>query len=283
MTILVTGASGNIGRCVVRQLVGAGQRVRAMSRADIEVGVEVRYGDFERPASWANALEGIRRVYLFSAAPEGFIEAAVSAKVERFVTHSAAAAGFEEHDNKTAVGRHLNEERGFHRDLERAVEASGAEWTHVRPGLLAANAFGWAEQLCAEGVVRGPYAAAGYPWVHEVDVAEIAVAALVTDDHLGAAYTLTGPAKVSQAEQVQAISAAVGRELSYQEIGEDEALAQWHKEGLDRGTAQWLLELYADAVEGCGALPPTTTYEELTGRSPRTFAQWARDHVRDFS
>lgn len=253
-----------------------------MSRTQLAAGVEVRYGDFERPASWAHALDGVRRVYLFSAAPEGFIEAAVSAGVERFVTHSAAAAGFEEHDSETALGRHLNEERGFHRDLELAVEASGAEWTHVRPGLLAVNALGWAEQICAEGVVRGPYGAAGYPWVHEADVAEIAVAALVTDDQLGAAYTLTGPAKVSQAEQMRAIGAAIGRELRYDEVGPDEARAQWQREGLDEGTAEWLLALYADAVEGCGALPPTRTYEGLTGRSPRTFAQWARDHVRDF-
>ena len=282
MTILVTGASGTIGRCVVRQLVGAGQRVVAMSRTELAAGVEVRYGDFERPGSWAAALDGVQRVYLFSAAPEGFIATAVNAGVERFVTHSAAAAGFGEHDPATALGRHLNHERAFHRDLELAVEASGAAWTHVRPGLFAANALGWAEQLCAEGVVRGPYAAAGYPWVHEADVAEIAVAALVTDDHLGAAYTLTGPAKVSQAEQVRAIGAAIGRELTFEEIAPEEAKAQWHKEGLDADTADWLLEQYEDAVEGCGALPPTKTYDRLTGRSPRTFAQWARDHAGDF-
>jgi uncharacterized protein YbjT (DUF2867 family) len=282
MTILVTGATGNIGRGVVRLLTSAGHRVRAMSREPRDAGMV--YGDFERPGSWASALDGVDRVYLFSYAPEAFVTAAVEAGVRRFVTHSAAAAGFGDDDLRTlpALRRHLAEERDFHRGLEESVEASGADWTHVRMGLLAANALGWADRIRTEGVVREPYGAAGYPWVHEADVAEIAVAALVTDDHLGAAYTLTGPAKVSQREQVEAIAAAVGRDVRFEEVSAAEGRAQWLKDGLDEVTADWLIELLADAVDGCGALPPSDTYERLTGRAPRTFARWAEDHARDF-
>lgn len=291
MSILVTGATGNIGRCVVDRLVGAGQRVRAMTReprtARLAPGVEVVHGDFERRETWSTALDGVERVYLFPFADAGFVDAAVAAGVRRFVVHSAAAAGFpagDDPDDQTlsALRRHLAEERQGHRDVELLVEATSAEWTHVRPGLLAANALAWAEPIRAGRVVREPYGAAGHPLVHEADVAEIAVAALLTDAHVGAAYTITGPAKVSQADQVKAIAAAVGADIGFEELTPEQAREQWWQEGCPEEHLDWQLELLADAIDGMGVLSPTDTYERITGRPPRTFTQWAIDHAPDF-
>ena len=291
MTILVTGATGNVGRQVVAQLVRAGYPVRAMTRRPqtgrLPDSAEVIQGDFERPDTWPAALDGVQSVYLFpfvyAATDHGFVDEAVKAGVTRFVVHSAAAAGFPPGTGgHGALGRHLAEERRAHRGLELLVEASGAEWTHVRPGLLAANALRWADQIRTGRVVRGPYAAAGYPVVHEADVAAVAVAALVTDDHVGAAYTVTGPVKVSQAEQVTAIGAAVGVQVRFEELDPAEARRQWLRDGFDEETADWMIALLADAVDGTGALPPTDTYRRVTGRPPRTFAQWANDHAADF-
>ena len=108
------------------RLVGAGQRVRAMTRdprtARLALGVEVVYGDFERPQGWLNVLEGVQRVYLFpfaSVAAESrtsFVDQAVQAGVRRFVVHSATAAGFEPGDDPSdrtlrPLRRHLAEER----------------------------------------------------------------------------------------------------------------------------------------------------------------------------
>ncbi|GAA3316108.1 NAD(P)H-binding protein [Nonomuraea dietziae] len=293
MTILVTGATGNIGRRVVDGLVGAGQRVRAMVRdpraAHLPDGVELVRGDFERPETWPDVLDGVERLYLFPFAyhvPEsadlGFVERASAAGVRRFVVHSAAAAGFAPSDDPSALGRHLEEERAAHRGLELMVEATGKEWTHVRPGLLAVNALGWAERIRTERTVREPYGRSGYPLVHEADVAEVAVAALLTDDHLGAAYTITGPAKVTQTEQAAAIGAAIGADVRFEELTPAQARAQWLADGCPPDVADWLIELLADALDGPGALPPTGTYEELTGRPPRAFTRWARDHAADF-
>lgn len=291
MTILVTGATGNVGRQVVAQLVRAGRPVRAMTRQPrtgrLPDSAEVVQGDFERPETWRAALEGVQSVYLFpfvyAATDHGFVDEAVKAGVTRFVVHSAAAAGFAPGTGGNgALGRHLTEEREAHRGLELLVEASGAEWTHVRPGLLAANALQWADQIRTGRVVRGPYAAAGYPVVHEADVADMAVAALLTDDHVGAAYTVTGPVKVSQAEQVTAIGAAIGVQVRFEELDPAEARRQWLRDGFDKETADWMIALLADAVDGTGALPPTDTYLQVTGRPPRTFAQWANDHAADF-
>lgn len=291
MTILVTGATGNVGRQVVAQLVRAGQPVRAMTRRPqtgrLPDSADVVQGDFDRPDTWAAALDGVQSVYLFPfvyAAPDhGFVDEAVKVGVTRFVVHSAAAAGFAPGTGGDgALGRHLAEEREAHRGLELVVEASGAEWTHVRPGLLAANALQWADQIRAGRVVRGPYASAGYPVVHEADVADVAVATLLTDDHVGAAYTVTGPVKVSQAEQVTAIGAAIGVQARFEEVDPAEARRQWLRDGVDEETANWMIALLADAVDGTGALPPTDTYLRVTGRPPRTFAQWATDHAADF-
>ena len=267
MRILVTGATGNIGRHVVRLLAGTGHEGRAMSRTAGTVR-----GDFDEPETWPAVLDGVDRVHLFPFAPARFVERAVEAGVHRFVVHSAAAAGFQIEDDGTALATHLAAERDGHRAVERAVEATGAEWTHVRPGLLAANALGWAWQIQNDEVIREPYPTAGYPLVHEADVAEIAVQALLGDDHIGNAYTITGPAKVSQAEQLAAISAAIGRPVRFEPVPPD----QW------QGLA-WELELLADAVDGTGTLPPTETFQQVTGRPPRTFAQWAVDHRLDFA
>lgn len=291
MTVLVTGATGNVGRQVVAGLVRAGRTVRAMTRKPqtgrLPEGAEVIQGDFERPESWPAALDGVQSVYLFpfvyAATDHGFVDEAVQAGVTRFVVHSAAAAGFAPGTGGDgALGRHLTEEREAHRGLELLVEASGAEWTHIRPGLLAVNALRWAERIRTERVVREPYASAGYPVVHEADVADVAVAALLTDDHVGAAYTVTGPVKVSQAEQVTAIGAAIGVRVRFEELDPAQARTQWLRDGFDEQTAGWMIALLADAVDGTGALPPTDTYQRVTGRPPRTFAQWANDHAADF-
>jgi uncharacterized protein YbjT (DUF2867 family) len=280
-----------VGRQVVTGLARAGRTVRAMTRQPetgrLPGGVEVVQGDFERPGTWRAALDGVRSVYLFpfayAATGHGFVDEAVNAGVTRFVVHSAAAAGFAPGTGGDgALGRHLTEEREAHRGLELLVEASGAEWTHVRPGLLAANALRWADRIRTERVVREPYPSAGYPVVHEADVADVAVAALLTDDHVGAAYTVTGPVKVSQAEQAAAIGAAIGVQVRFEELDPAAARTQWLRDGVDAETADWMIELLADALDGTGALPPTDTYLRVTGRPPRTFARWANDHAADF-
>lgn len=266
---------------------------RAPRSANLPAAVDVRYGDFEQPDTWPGVLEGVERVYLFphvdiaTASGARFVDHAVQAGVRRFVVHSAVAAGFPPGEEPAGPGlkhlkQHLAIERQAHRELEQWVEATGAEWTHLRPGLLAVNALGWAESIRAERVVREPYPTSGYPWVHEADIAEVAVAALLTDAHLGAAYTLTGPDKVTQAEQVQAIAAAIGEVIEFDELTPQQAREQWIRDGYPADYADWMLELRADSINGFGCIPPTDTFHQITGRAPRSFAQWASDHRADF-
>ncbi|WP_040709850.1 NAD(P)H-binding protein [Nocardiopsis potens] len=300
MTILVTGATGNIGRRVVAGLLAAGRPVRAMTRdpeaaaALLPAGARIVRGDFEDPDTWEAALDGVDRVHLFPfvdpapAQGPGFIGAAVDAGVRRFAVHSAAAAGFPYQGDPgdaslTPYRRHLADEREAHLAVERAVEASGAEWTHVRPGLLAAGTLDRAAEIRA-GEVRSPYPGARSTLVHEADVAEVAVAALVTDDHLGCAHTVTGPEPLTEAEQVAAVARAVGREVRFTEITPEQARREWYdpERGVTREVLDRTLEMMA-AAETADQVPPTDTYRRITGRPPRTYARWARDHREDFA
>lgn len=110
----------------------------------------------------------------------------------------------------------------------------------------------------------------------------MAVAALLTDSHVGSAYTITGPAKVSQAEQVKAIGVATGEEIRFEELTPQQAREQWLRDGCPTKFTDWRIELLAVSVDGPGSLPPTDTFQWITGRPPRTFAQWALDHASDF-
>jgi uncharacterized protein YbjT (DUF2867 family) len=286
MTILVTGATGFVGRHVVSQLAEAGERVRAMTRnparASVPAGVEVVRGDLLEPPSVAEALVGVDRMYLF---PEprtavAVVAAARDAGVKRIVTLSSGA-----------VSGGLDTD--FQLPVEQAVEASGCEWTHLRPGEFASNTLRlWGPSIRAERVVRHHLPDwRGLP-VHEADIAAVGVAALLRDGHHGKAYDLTGPERLSAREQVAAISAALGEEVRLEEVPAEQArdilkgLGGWAADNADFMTG---FEPYSATsipdftVEELDAmLEPLPTVEDVTGRPARTYAEWAREHVEDF-
>ncbi|MEU8177067.1 NAD(P)H-binding protein [Microbispora hainanensis] len=243
MTVLVTGATGNVGRIVVEGLIRAGERVRALTRrpgeATLPPEAEVVFGDLADPATLAGPLSGVERVYLFPhpATAHAVVEQAKRAGVRRVVVLSSGAVTF-------------GLDTDFHLPVERAVEESGLEWTHVRAGEFMTNRLElWGESIRTERVVRDPFPGqAGIP-VHERDVADVAVLALTEDGHAGAAYTLAGP--------------------------------QWVTRLADTGA-----DTGAGAATSAGPEPerrPLPTAEQVTGRPARTFAEWARDHVADFT
>ncbi|MFD0657473.1 SDR family oxidoreductase [Thermocatellispora tengchongensis] len=195
MTVLVTGATGQVGRHVVRGLLDGGERVRALTRspgqADLPEGAEVVAGDLARPETLAGALAGVERMYLFPV-PETAAEVlalARSAGVRRVVVLSSSSAeGGDEHDFSYAM----------HRPVERAAEESGLEWVHVRGGEFMANTLAWwAPAVREEGVVREIHGDVPHAPVHERDIADVAVAALRPGGPAGVAYTVHGPEPVT--------------------------------------------------------------------------------------
>jgi uncharacterized protein YbjT (DUF2867 family) len=286
MTILVTGATGFVGRHVVAQLAEAGERVRAMTRnpagASPPDGVEVVRGDLLDVSSVEAALVGVDRLYLF---PEprtavAVVAAARAAGVGRIVTlSSGAVTGGLDTDYQLPV--------------EQAVEASGAEWTHLRPGEFASNTLRlWGPSIRSERVVRHHMPDwRGLP-THEADIAAVGVAALLGDGHHGKAYDLTGPARLSARDQVRALSDALGEEIRLEEVTQSQARdilrAQggWAAEnadfltGFESYSATEIPEYTVEELDEM--IKPLPTVEEVTGRPARTYAEWARDHVEDF-
>jgi len=182
----------------------------------------------------------------------------------------------------------------FHLPVERAVEESGLEWTHVRPGEFAYNKVSlWGPSIRAERVVRYPNPDRSQTCpVHEKDIAAVATQALLDDRHVEKAYTFTGPGRITLREQVAAIGLAIGEELAFEEVSVEEALRLAREVGgQTQETAEVMLgfmalytkpdapTLLADASIGEKALP---TIADIIRQPARTFQQWADDHASDF-
>ena len=266
MTILVTGATGNIGRMLVDHLLARGATdVRALTnhpdKAQLPDSVTVVEGYLRRLASLPAAFEGVDSLYL-APTPDTAPDALALAK-QAGVRHVVDLSG--PHD-------------GHWGDVARAVEASGIEWTHLWPGEFMENAEILAPQIAAGDTVREPYPTAANAPIAMNDIAEVAAVALLESGHVGASYELTGPETITRAEIVRQLGAALGRNIEYRQVSLDEAVdvltpamgeyARWYLEGMAS---------LVDAPQQANRL-----VEQLTGRPATTFAQWASAHVDEF-
>ncbi len=277
--ILVTGATGTIGRQVVSQLLAAGARVRAMTRhpdaAGLASGAEVVRGDLTDPATLDRCLDGVEAVFLVWTAPAS----AVPAAVDRMARHARQVVFLSApHQTPHPLFQQANPMAAMHAEIERLIQASGLRWTFPRPGMFAANALSWwAPQIRAGDVVRWPYADVPTAPIHERDVAAVAVRALVEEGLDGTEPVLTGPEPLSHREQVAAIGEGIGRPLRFEEISPDEARRElpFPAPALDMLLKAW------SAALGHPALV-TSTVAEITGRPARTFRDWVADHAGEF-
>ncbi|ARF56849.1 NAD(P)H-binding protein [Streptomyces gilvosporeus] len=284
--IVVTGATGNIGRSLVGRLLQDGAQVRALtrdpSRAGLPAEAETVRADLTDASGLAPLLGGAEALFLNLAAGGErsavvVLDAAVKAGVRRVVLNSSVAVTDSPADETNFIAR-------MHAAVERAVRASGLEWTFVRGSNYATNALGWAASIRETGVVRDAHPGAQGVPVHEADLADVAAVALLdrTGAHAGQAYVVTGPEVLTVAEQVAEIGRAVGREVRVERISEDaaaEAIAGPH---LPKAAARELIAMFGSTVDR-PAWPVSDAVERVTGRPARPFAQWAREHAADFS
>jgi uncharacterized protein YbjT (DUF2867 family) len=281
--VLVTGATGQIGSEVVSQLRGTGCRIRAMTRnprsAHLPPDVEIVPGDLSAPDTLDACLDGIDSVFLLWIAPL----AAAAPALERIAAHARQIVLLTSpHRTPHPFFQQPNALRVIHAGVEQLIEASGLRWTFLRPGPFAINCRNWwAPQLRNGDVVRWFYADAATAPVHEGDIAAVAVRALCDEGHDGCEHVLTGPASLTQREQVQIIGDAVGRSLRFEELSRESAREQMLAMTFPPPVADMLLNAYAAAV-GQPA-PVTSTVLEVTGAPARSFHDWAVDHAGDFA
>ncbi|MFL6241480.1 MAG: SDR family oxidoreductase, partial [Acidimicrobiia bacterium] len=221
--ILVTGATGTVGRQVVAQLLEVGATVRGLTRdpgsgsARLPAGAEVVAGDLAVPDGLGAALAGVDTVFLVW--PTLSADHAAPATIEAITKHARRVVYLSANGASEEAGSIL----GSHAMIERLIRSSGAEWTFLRPGGFASNTLMWAPQIRSTGVVRWVYGAARRSLIHERDIAAVGVRALTEDGHADATYVLTGPASITQVEQVAAIGAAIGRDLRFEEVTPEDA------------------------------------------------------------
>jgi len=267
MTILVTGATGNIGRLVVDHLLarGAGP-VRALTvdpaRAALPDGVEIVRGSVRRPSTLDGVFDGVHAMYL---AP---VEETAAEVVGR-----AAAAGVEH------VVDLSGEPESWWGSVTAAVEAGAPVWTHLWPADFVENVQIWYPQIRETGVVREPWPELASTPTAMTDIAEVAAVALTEDGYAGRALALTGPEPVSRAESVAALAAATGIPIAFEQVTEAEAVAALEPSA-GRETAEFLvhtvLGMLRDVVPA-----PSGVVEEVTGRPGTTVADWAGAHAEE--
>ncbi|SNX65865.1 uncharacterized protein YbjT [Streptomyces sp. TLI_55] len=272
--IVVTGATGNVGRALVERLVAEGQSVRAVSRDPERAALP--------PAVEVNRLESEG---LFVGASKLFLHLQATGEHTDTVLDRARAGGVR---HVVMLSSGIIEEGAdethpihiMHARAEQLVRDSGMEWTFLRPNAFSTNAFQWAPQIRQGDSVHAPFAGAVSAPIHEDDIAAVAERCLLDAGHEGAVHRLTGPAATTNAEQVAAIGQALGRKLTYVETPMEEAEATLFPE-LPRHMVRALLKSFAATVDSSPEI--TFEVESITGRPARTFAEWAEDHRADFA
>ena len=272
MKILVTGATGTVGREIVKQLASRGHHVRALSRhparASFPAGVDAVAGDLTAPETFASAFEGIEALHLINFGGDDQAPLQTGARIVAL----AEQAG---------VRRISLLLGGAPAPLDEAVAAGSIHWTFLQPVEFMSNHLEWAESIRSEGLVREPFPDRLSAVVHEADIAAVAVAALTQDGHAGKTYTLTGPDVLSLRQKIEILAAAAKREIKLMELTEQEARDRWQAMGISSEAIEFLLFVYGNTPEVGYTVTPTV--EQVTGRPARTFAQWAAEHAGAFT
>lgn len=274
MTIVVAGATGTVGQWIVKELDAAGHHVRALTRspqrAQFPASVEVVQGDLADPESLRAALDGASALHLINfdaGGPYGpaalqtgpeIVQLAIDAGVKRITVLLGAGNG----------------------NIETAVAASGLSWTFLQPVEFMTGALDWADSVRADGTVREPFVQRRSAMVHPADIGAVAASVLVDGDHDGQTYVITGPQALTVADKVDILSDVLGRDLRLDEMTEQEARDDWAAAGLPTEVIDYLIGALKDTPES--GYTVTSTVEDITGRAPRTFRQWAQDNLDAF-
>ncbi|GAA3094429.1 uncharacterized protein YbjT (DUF2867 family) [Kribbella aluminosa] len=255
--IVITGATGNVGRPLVQTLTALGEDVVPVSRSGAG-----HQADLTEPETLRPVLDGAKAVFLLTSADflargnlRSVVDVLRESGVPRVVLLSSQGVTTQRHPS-------------VHED---AVTGSGLEWTILRPGNFASNALAWAESIRTQRAMYAPYADVALPAVDPQDIAEVAAAVLREPGHAGAVYTLTGPVAISPRQQAKVIEDAIGTPIQFTELTREQA-----RTGMLTFMPEPVVEATLDVL---GAPLPSEQavspdVEKVLGRTPHTFADW---------
>jgi uncharacterized protein YbjT (DUF2867 family) len=285
MNYLITGATGNIGARIVNKLIALGHRPRVLARSDAKARalfgerVDIVCGDLDDERALCGACTGVDVMFLLNSGPH-------IARLDGLGARVAKATGVRRIVKLSAMGARAKsstaELGSWHAAGEAAIRTSGIAWTFVQPAGFMTNALGWASAIKREGVLRASTGDGRIAMIHPDDIASVAARALASEDYVEHLLPITGPQALTYADMAAALSAAIGRRVAFQCVGDEEARKMMMLEhGLPEPVANALVSLWQSVREGRVA-GVTDTVELVLGRKPLTFARWAEENAAAF-
>lgn len=290
-TILITGATGNIGKEVIKQLSAAGPNilVRATARspnqpAGIEPKkIELVEADYDKPESLDRALSGIDSLFLLTPTHPKLIEFTsnlvnaarkpTGKQLKHIVKLSHIRANS---DPKIEITR-------LHREAEKIIEESGIPFTFLRPNFFMQNFLFYGQKTSNQISFDLPAGDGKVSFVDVRDIASVVVKVLTGDEdqHIDKAYDITGPESLSYSKAIKTLSNETGKKMSYTNISDEAA----HHGMKDRGMPDWhisyVMELFN--ITRAGYLSSvSSSVEDITGKKPVPVSQFAKDYAEFF-
>ncbi|MEV4127600.1 NAD(P)H-binding protein [Nocardia sp. NPDC049707] len=276
-TILVTGATGNIGRALLTQLAEHDEvRVRATTRkatsGALPEGVEPFQADLQHADSLRPAVEGATALFLISRIGDdaGILSSAQRAGVDHVVLVSSITVQTHPHLGPAQENA----------AVEQLLETSGMDWTILRPTQFASNALWWADSIRERGGVEVPFADVGLPTVHPGDIARVAHTALTEPGHRRREYALTGPELITPRQQIETIASVLGHPLSVTEINRAQARERMIP-AMGSQTADALLDVMGGDTND-ELLTIRDTVAQVTRSPAQTFHDWVSQNISAF-
>jgi len=288
-TILITGATGTVGGEVIRQLVGinsevsiktAGHSLQKLEKIIEDDRIKSTQIDFNKPETLREALKSTDKVFLLTPFQSDMVQHSSNMLAE------IKNAGNIKHIVKLSViGADFEPGGRLHRQVEKMIEDSGIAYTFLRPNAFMQNFVNfYSHAIKEQGVLSLPAGDGKVSFVDARDIAAVAVQALTNNNdgkHNSKTYDITGPEALSYDDAVNILSEQVGKKITYVSVSNNNAFKSMKDIGLDDWLINMILEAYSNLRKGYFS-PVTSVVEEITGKKPIFFKNFAKDHARVF-
>ncbi|WP_288193555.1 NAD(P)H-binding protein [uncultured Phyllobacterium sp.] len=265
---LVTGATGNVGRHVVNELLENGYLVRALTRdaqrANLPASVEVVEGDLTRPETFERALAGVAGMHLITIGGDDYTPLDNGAEIVQLARWEGV--------QRISV---LSDGRAG--SVEEAVRTSDLEWTILQPVDLMSNTLGWIKSIKSANIVREPYGSTARTLIHEADVAAVAARILSHGGHARKTLKLTGCEVLTIPDKIKAISAVTGKPIRYVEVSEEHTRQSMRELGIGEDVIDYVVAWNSNPPPEGRAV--TGSVQQVIGRPPRRFIHWVKEHA----
>ena len=288
-SILVTGATGNIGSEVVKELLSDAPDVsikaavrssQNVKKVKSDARVKVIQIDYNEPQTVREALNGVDKLFLLTPDVPNAADLASNVVIE------AKKAGIKQIVKQSVMGAALEADVGtmrLHRQVEKFIEQSGIPFTFLRPNEFMQNFINFhSPSIKGNNAFYVPLEDAKVSLVDVRDIAGVAVKSLINEDkHKNKTYLITGPEALSYHQVAEILSNTTGRKINYVNISDGEARAAMKEIGM----SDWLINTVSELSEyfrkgKASEISPAV--EDVTGNKPISFSQFAKDYAEAF-